>query len=144
MHPLFIGSWYWWQPLLQGVLNAQSLPQARSQSLSLIGVRTQQIGTVLAALHTRGIDECLISHSSDWKPLLDPLPVSVQVLSDKESIGADCLVLPDADKPIRATDWYVLFRLLYRLSDELCVGHRVDLNQSIRSADQALDRIITY
>jgi hypothetical protein len=141
MHPLFMASWYWWQPMLQGALNAQALPQVRSQSLSLVDCDTDQIWTVLAAVHTRGVDELVISDESAWRPLLDPLPVAVQAVDNPDSLRLTVCPRGPAATP---TDWYVLFRLLYRLSDELCTGHRVDFNQQLQRADQALDRLLTY
>lgn len=137
MHPLLMASWYWWQPLLRGVLAVQSLPAVRSQSLSLVNCTADQIWTVLAAVHTRGVDEVVVNDLTAWQSLLDPLPVVVQVGT------IDALPCPAVTAPT-ATDWYVLFRLLYKLTNELHSGHRVDFNQNLQSADQALGRLLNY
>ena len=137
LHPLFMASWYWWQPLLQGALDALQLPQVRSQSLML--AESDNLWTAVAAIHTRGVDEIYVD--GELAARLEPLPVAVQPSS---AAPKDCLSLNPKPIAIEAADWYQLFRLLLRLSDELCTGHRVDFNQDLQSADQALDRLLRY
>jgi hypothetical protein len=144
MHPMFIASWFWWKPLLQGALSVLQLPQARAQSMSLVDLGPASIWTVVAGVYTRGIDEVYLLEDCQWQSLLKPLPVSIQLVKNREEINKDSYRMNQLSPIIQPSAWYSLFRLLYQLSDELCAGHRVDFNQQLRHSDQVLDRLLTY
>lgn len=156
MHPLFIASWFWWEPLLQGAVAAQQLAPHRPQTLALVNADTRYIWVVVAAVYTMGVDEIELvecENSESWLSLLASLPVTVQRVAKVKDINSNWTV---TDKPIpgpyqalklaqvQPEAWYLLFKLLYRLSNELCTGHRVDFNQHPQHPDQALDRLLTY
>lgn len=143
MYPLLMASWYWWQPILQGAVTALTFPQARSQSLSLVGCDSDCIWAVVAAIYTCGVDEVVIDSEQSWQALLAPLPVTVQQRGEMVCLD-DCWQLPLSLDAIQPVHWYQLFRLLNRLCDELCAGHRVDFSQKKQSADQVLSRLLTY
>jgi hypothetical protein len=143
MSPLLMASWFWWQPLLQGAVNVLPLPHARAQSLSLVDLNRESIWTVVAAVYTRGIDEVYLLENEAWLSVLKPLPVSIQFVKNRDEIKNTLSVKPEPTT-IQPSDWYSLFRLLYRLSDELCVGQRVSLSQHLAHPDQVLDRLLTY
>jgi hypothetical protein len=154
MYPLFMASWSWWEPLLQGAVSALQLAPDLPRSLAIVDADVSRIWTVLAAIAAMGVDEVyLLGQDDAWQPMLNQLPVTVQHVQSIEETPCDWVLTDHSvsgkqrvieSATVEPTAWYQLFQLLCRLSNELCVGHRVDFSQQQPCIDQALDRLLSY
>ena len=139
--PLLMASCSWWEPMLKAAQRVLMMSKhIYPRAIALDNPPLDVAWMLLAAVYMLGVDEIFWIKPSPFTqknliPLIASLPVTAHTVQSDTVEEANWSLRCNPDRPsegmlessdIEASTWYGFFRFLYRLTEELHVGHRTN------------------